>query len=357
MEMKKTSVIFKFFIVFYYLFNSITVLAENNNPQKTLEDIFFNQVYVASDEGKISIDVLGEEFYNKYISIFNTDKLVIDEEFKEQFTKTVEENKNLDSFRNGSLPMDGIYRILKLEDDTQLIFQEKNYSTSEEYDITYSVSKAYDDLGMFELNGENGEKAILYLLNDWEIFIINQGEIEGDGNYSIEYSRFLIGFKGSETVVEYFTEKNEELLTSLDESQEIYKSIDRVREMTQSYADLVVMKEAAAASSGDYTLLNFDNEEYQRIMREHNNLINKLGLDRDLEITFNNTDHVTTQIRKLNDEIDELEIKRMKMDAKSLSEGYEGIPTEDLATDFLLNSDGDSAKRVRELMSQYDNFE
>lgn len=160
------------------------------------------------------------------------------------------------------------------------------------------------------------------------------------------WGKLATGFSDSTYELKQFNKGQKEALETLSESQDIYGAIDQSRALTQSYADLRVAKEAAAASTGDYTLLDLDEAEYNDFMTKHNALVEEIGAPKDLNITFNNADHIVNQMRRLSDEMDELEIKRMKLDAIALSEGYSGVDPRTMYDSYLDHGKGDVAHRL-----------
>lgn len=132
-----------------------------------------------------------------------------------------------------------------------------------------------------------------------------------------------------------------ELSEKLSANRLVSGEIQEAQNIINKYGEVALAKERAFAASGDMSSFTWSEEEFSSIQTDFNNMIDDLELSQDLKITWNNHDHIMSQMAAFKKELRDLTISEAISGLQTLGQYYENtLPVGAMSDQFLKNNAG-----------------
>lgn len=122
--------------------------------------------------------------------------------------------------------------------------------------------------------------------------------------------------------IDDYRRKNKELLSSLSSNKLLSGELTQANNVVKKYQELASEKQRAFNVSGDYGQLTWNESEFEEMSQSFNNMIDELGLEQDLKITWNDYDHIMGKLEEAKTAIEQLSVSSAKDAANAISELY-----------------------------------
>ena len=132
-----------------------------------------------------------------------------------------------------------------------------------------------------------------------------------------------------------------ELSEKLSANRLVSGEIQEAQNIINKYGEVALAKERAFAASGDMSSFTWSEEEFSSIQTDFNNMIDDLELSQDLKITWNNHDHIMSQMAAFKKELRDLTISEAISGLQTLGQYYANpLPVGSMRNQFLENNAG-----------------
>lgn len=132
--------------------------------------------------------------------------------------------------------------------------------------------------------------------------------------------------------IDEYTQKQKNLIKVMSDNKFLNGEITQAHKLVETYATLGLKKQQLYEITGDVSFLEWDEEEFLNFQQEFNANIDKLGLDQEFKITWNNHSHLMNQLDQFYQylqKMTELEISNI---LTNLTEAYESKPEVEAAS-------------------------